>query len=146
MHATLTSGAACEAGTGVSFDGIDDGVTLNAVPLGGAMTMSFWAKFDSFSDYDRLAEFSDTDSDVDQYSMIYFGLRAGDLKRYVGGGLKTAQGQHVGFHMSPYDPEDEVSQDVWTHFTMTVDLDSSVSTAGDAGNGRFKLYKDGLLM
>ena len=89
MHATLTNGAACEAGTGVSFDGIDDGVTLNAVPLGGAMTMSFWAKFDSFSDYDRLAEFSD--SGEDQYSIIYFGLRNGGLKRYVGGGLKTAQ-------------------------------------------------------
>jgi hypothetical protein len=48
MHATLMSGASCLAGTGVTFDGANDWVELSAVPLGGAMTIAFWARPHTF--------------------------------------------------------------------------------------------------
>jgi hypothetical protein len=49
MHATLKNGAVCTPGTGIVFDGTDDWVDLNAVPLGGAMTIAFWAEPHAFS-------------------------------------------------------------------------------------------------
>ena len=49
MDATLMNGATCTPGEGVVFDGVDGYVDLADVPLGGPMTIAFWARWDALN-------------------------------------------------------------------------------------------------
>ena len=59
MHATLMNQAVLSAGTGVTFDGVDDWVDLADVPLGGPMTIAAWVRYHSYKSWSRILEFGD---------------------------------------------------------------------------------------
>ena len=90
MHATLTNGAVCTPGTGVAFDGANDYVDLAAVPLGGAMTIAFWAKWDTVENWARLADFSGAGGCQDSTVLVStVGVGAG-TSPFLAGGFKDS--------------------------------------------------------
>jgi hypothetical protein len=60
MHARIMNNhnngdpSSCGVGTGITLDGSDDYINLDAVPLGGEMTIAFWARWHSYSYETRL--------------------------------------------------------------------------------------------
>merc|ERR1712185_380991 len=65
MNATLMNGANCTLGEGVVFDGAGGYVDLEDVPLGGPMTIAFWARWDALNYFSRLCDFADGDEYAD---------------------------------------------------------------------------------
>ena len=106
LIATPKYGATCGA-DGISLDGIDDYVDVDDWEWGGATTIEVYVKYDSFSWYSRVLDFSNgKDSDnvylstYDNFPKIEWSIRQGDVPEFFEAG--------------------EWDQFYWTHVVVTV--------------------------
>jgi len=125
MNAALKNGITCNSGQGLTFDGVNDFVQLDAVPLGGATTFASWFRFDNVggsTSFSRLFEFGNSPTAMNvQAFAVNTGSTLKVEMRNTGGALLNKE--IPGFLVNG----------ALTHFAW------SISATGD-----FKVYKNGV--